>query len=171
MMLARPQPHEFIPYYSKYIDRVISDDVVNVIETQLPETLAFLATISEEKSLHRYGPDKWTIREVLGHINDCERVFVSRAFWFARGFTDPLPSFDQDICVAAAKANDVSWAEHAKEFHGVRLASLSFFQSLPEEAWSREGIASDNPFTVRALAYILAGHVSHHVAIIKERYL
>ena len=130
-----------------------------------------LSGISEEKSLHRYAPEKWSIREVLSHMNDCERVFVFRAFWFARGFSDPLPSFDQEVCVAAAKANEVSWASHMEEFRVLRLASLLFFRNLPAEAWERKGIASDNSFTVRALAYILAGHVTHHTTVIRDRYL
>jgi hypothetical protein len=104
-------------------------------------------------------------------MNDCERVFVFRAFWFARGFSDPLPSYDQEVCVAAARANQVSWASHIEEFRELRLASLSFFRNLPAEAWERTGIASDNSFTVRALAYILAGHVTHHTAVIRDRYL
>ena len=170
-MLARPQPNEAAPYYSRYIDLVPSDDVVAVMETQLEETLAFLSAISEEKSLHSYAPEKWSIREVLSHVNDCERVFLFRAFWFARGFSDPLPSYDQEICVQAAAANDVSWASHVEEFRVLRLATLSFFCNLPAEAWQRKGIASDNSFTVRALAYILAGHVAHHSAVIRDRYL
>ena len=170
-MLARPQSTEAAPYYSRYIDLVPDGDIITVLETQLDETLDFLSGISEEKSLHRYAPEKWSIREVLSHMNDCERVFLFRAFWFARGFSDPLPSFDQEVCVAAAKANEVSWASHVEEFRVLRLASLSFFRNLPAEAWERKGIASDNSFTVRALAYIAAGHVTHHTAVIRDRYL
>ncbi|HLN58016.1 MAG TPA: DinB family protein, partial [Thermoanaerobaculia bacterium] len=105
------------------------------------------------------------------HVNDTERVFVSRAFWFARGFDSPLPSFDQDISAAAARADEVSWASHVEEFRAIRLATLAFFRNLQGEAWSRSGIASGNPFSVRALAYITAGHTSHHAAILRERYL
>lgn len=169
--LGRPRSTEAAPYYSKYIDLVPADNVVAELETQLDQTLDFLSGISEEKSLHRYAPEKWSIREVLSHMNDCERVFLFRAFWFARGFSDPLPSFDQEVCVAAAKANEVSWASHREEFRVLRLASLSFFRNLPAEAWDRKGIASDNSFTVRALAYIAAGHVTHHTAVIRDRYL
>jgi hypothetical protein len=167
----RPQTTEAAPYYFTYIDRVLSDDVVSVLEDQLDETGAFLSAISEEKSLSRYAPDKWSIRQVVGHVNDTERLFVFRALWFARGFQDPLPSFDQNICVASAQADQVSWAEHIEEFRRIRLATLAFFQHLPAEAWQRTGIASDNPFTVRALAYIAAGHVVHHNDVIRERYL
>jgi hypothetical protein len=98
-------------------------------------------------------------------------MFVFRAMWFARAFPTPLPSFDQNIAVAAAKADDFSWATHVQEFVAVRQASLSFFTNLPEDAWMRTGIASDNRFTVRALAYIAAGHLDHHLNIVRERYL
>jgi hypothetical protein len=133
--------------------------------------LDFLSGISEEKSLHRYAPEKWTIRQVLNHLSDAERLFVFRALWFARGFDSALPSFDQNIAVAGAGADEVSWARHVEEFRGVRLATISFFRNLPADSWLRSGIASGNPFTVRALAYIAAGHVAHHTTILKERYL
>jgi DinB superfamily len=108
---------------------------------------------------------------VVAHLNDCERLFVFRAFWFARGFTSPLPSFDQNVAMTAAGAQQRSWAGHIDEFRAVRAATLELFRNLPAEAWGRRGIASDNPFSVRALAYITAGHVVHHAAILNERYL
>jgi len=163
--------NEAAPYYSRYIDLVPSDDIVSVLATQLEETLEFLSGISDEQSLKRYAPEKWTIRQLLSHVNDAERVFVFRAFWFARGFQDPLPSYDQESCVEAAQANEVSWTNHIEEFRRIRLGTLSFFKNLPPEAWPRAGIASDNPFTVRALAYIVAGHVTHHTTVIQEKYL
>jgi len=138
---------------------------------QLEEAIDFLSEISEEQSLHRYAPEKWSMRELLGHVNDTERVFMFRALWFARGFQDPLPSFDQDIGFQAAGSDKVSWASHVDEFRAVRSSTLAFFRNLPSDAWLRSGIASDNSVTVRALAYITAGHVSHHLAILRERYL
>jgi hypothetical protein len=108
---------------------------------------------------------------VLSHINDTERLFVFRAFWFARGFDAPLPSFDQDGAVASAGADERSWRSHIEEFRAVRSATSAFFSNLPAEGWSRRGIASGNPFTVRALAFITAGHLAHHVRILRERYL
>jgi hypothetical protein len=170
-MSELPQSNEAAPYYFRYIDLVPNDDIVDVLENQLAETVAFLSEITEEQSLQRYAPDKWSIRQLLNHVNDAERVFLFRALWFARGFQDPLPSYDQNVCVEAAEADNVSWASHVQEFQRVRLATLSFFRNLPADGWSRSGIASDNPFTVRALAYILAGHVAHHLAIVRERYL
>jgi uncharacterized damage-inducible protein DinB len=137
----------------------------------LDEAPAFFSAISEEKSLHRYAPDKWSIRQVLNHVNDAERVFLFRAVWFARGFNAPLPSYDQNISAAAAEADKFSWASHVEEFRAIRLATVAFFRNLPPEAWRRNGIASENPFTVRALAYILAGHLMHHTSILEQRYL
>lgn len=169
--MMRPQPNEAAPYYFTYIDLVPSDDIVGVLQSQLQETVEFLSGISEDQSLHRYAPDKWSIRQLLGHVNDTERLFLFRALWFARGFQEPLPSFDQNVCVKAADADKVSWSSHTEEFRTIRLATLAFFRNLPVEAWQRRGIASDNPFTVRALAYIVAGHLTHHTAILRERYL
>jgi len=169
--MTRPQPTEAAEYYSRYIDLITSDDIVPVFENQMGEMLQFLSGISEEQSLHSYAPGKWTIREVLNHVNDGERVFTGRAFWFARGFTDALPSFEQDIAVQAAQANNTSWADLVEEFKIVRLGTISFFKSMPEEGWDRTGVASDNPVSVRALAYIIAGHVAHHIGVLREKYL
>ena len=170
-MIGRPQPNEAASYYSKYIDRVTSDDIVPVLATQLDETVTFLSAISEEQSLRRYAPDKWSMRQLLGHVNDTERVFMYRAMWFARGFQDPLPSFDQEIGFKAADSDSISWANHIDEFRAIRSSTLAFFRNLPAEAWMRSGIASDSAVTVRALAYIVAGHVSHHVGVLTDRYL
>ncbi len=169
--MTRPQTSEAAPYFFKYIDLVSSEDIGPVFERQMDETLQFLNGITEEKSRYAYEPGKWTIREVQNHVNDGERVFLYRALWFARGYQDALPSFDQDVAVQAAHANDTSWADLVEEFRSVRLATISFFKTLPEEAWSRTGTASDYPFTVRSLAYIIAGHVAHHRNVLAERYL
>ena len=169
--MTRPQPTEAAPYYSKYIDLVTTDEIVPAFESQMDEIIPFLEAISEEQSLHAYEPGKWTIREVLNHVNDGERLFLYRAFWFARGFQDALPSFDQDVAVQSAQANNSSWADLVQEFRNIRLATISFFKSLPDEAWSKTGVASDYSFTVRSLAYIIAGHVAHHRNVLAERYL
>jgi len=170
-MIGRPQESEAAPYYFTYINRVSGDDALATIETQLQESLTFLSGISEEKSLHRYAPDKWSIRQVLNHITDTERAFVFRALWFARGFDTPLPGYDQNVAATGAEADKVSWAEQVEEFRRVRLATISLFKNMPADAWMRSGIASDCKFTVRALAYIIAGHVEHHLAVVRERYL
>jgi DinB family protein len=169
-MIGRPETNEAAPYYFGYINRVSGDDILSTLQSQIDETLPFLRGITEEKSLFRYAPEKWSIRQLWGHVNDTERVFLMRALWFARNFDTPLPSFDQDIAVAAAKSDDIPWARHVEEFREIRLATISFFRNLPEEAWSRKGVASGNPFTVRACAFIVAGHTAHHQAVLNDRY-
>jgi hypothetical protein len=170
MTTTIPDRTEAADYYFTYIDKVPSGDICAILETQLPQAMKELEAISEERSLHRYAPDKWTMRESLAHVNDTERLFVFRAFWFARGFDSPLPSYDQNVAVSTAGSDARSWRSHIDEFRSVRQATLSFFRNLPADAWSRRGVASDNPFTVRALAYIAAGHVEHHLRIFRERY-
>jgi uncharacterized damage-inducible protein DinB len=170
-MTGRPAPTEAAHYYFTYIDCIESDDVFAALESQLDLTLALAATISEKRSLHRYTPGKWSIRELLNHVSDAERVFLYRALWFARGFETPLPSFDQEVAAPAADADQFSWASHVEEFRAVRIATLAFFRNLPADAWTRTGVASGNPVTVRALAYIIAGHLAHHTAILQQRYL
>ena len=170
-MTGRPKETEAAPYYFTYIDRIKSGDVRPVLESQLDDSLALYSGISEQKSLHRYAPEKWSIRQVLNHINDCERVFLNRALWFARGFDSPLPSFDQDIATAGAFADEFPWDSHIEEFRAIRLATLAFFKNMQPTAWDRQGTASGYSFSVRALAYIIAGHVAHHNAILQGRYL
>ena len=169
-MIGRPSSNEAAPYYFGYINRVSSDDILTALQSQLDETLPFLRGIPEEKSLYRYAPEKWSIRQMWGHVNDTERVFLMRALWFARGIDSAMPSFDQDIAVAAAASGAISWARHLEEFREIRLATISFFRNLPNEAWMRQGVASGNPFTVRACAYVVAGHVIHHEAVLREKY-
>jgi P2-related tail formation protein len=170
--MTRPDRTEAAEYYFTYIDRVTDNtDICRVLEAQLPETLELLQGISEERSLHRYAPGKWSIREVVSHLTDTERMFAFRALWFARGFDSPLPSFDQDIAVSTAGADERSLRSHVDEFRAVRLATLGLFQNIPADAWTRRGFASGKPFTVRALAYIVAGHVTHHATILREQYL
>jgi hypothetical protein len=169
-MTGRPQTTETAPYYFTYIDQAIGDDALALIESQLEESLARFSAISEARSLHRYAPDKWSIRQLLNHITDTERAFVFRALWFARGFTTPLPGYDQNVAATGAEADRISWAAHVEEFRQVRLSTISFFRNLPPEAWSRSGIASEKPFTVRALAFIIPGHLAHHLHILRERY-
>ncbi len=170
-MHGRPQPSETAPYYFTYIDQAAGDDALSIVENQLEESVQLFSGISEEKSRYRYAPDKWSIRQVVNHISDTERAFAFRALWFARGFETPLPSYDQNVAANGAAADGTSWAGHVEEFRYVRLATISLLRNMPAEAWTRRGIASDNPFTVRALAFIIPGHVAHHLKILRERYL
>jgi uncharacterized damage-inducible protein DinB len=169
-MTPRPGPTEAADYYFTYIDQVPSGDICAILLTQLAESLAYLKGVSEEQSRRRYASDKWTVKQVLSHISDTERVFAFRALWFARGFTEPLPSFSQDTAIEFAGADERSWGSHVDEFREVRDSTLALFDSMPDAAWDRQGIASGQPVSVRALAFIAAGHVAHHVKILQERY-
>jgi len=169
--LRRPDRSEAADYYFRYIDQVPDADILQCLRAQREDVLRELRGVPEAKAGHRYADGKWTLREVVGHVNDCERLFCARAFWFARGFDSPLPSFDEQVAIAAAGFDERSWGGLIDEFATVRDATLAFFSGLPAGAWDRRGIASDNPFTVRALAYLAAGHVAHHLAIVKARYL
>ena len=171
MSSGRPDHTEAADYYFTYIDQVVGDDILRVLENQQVETLTLLKGISEAQSLHRYAPEKWSIRQLLSHMNDTERAFAFRALWFARGFDSPLPNYDQNIAVNGAGADARSWASHVEEFETVRAATLSLFRSLSQEGMARRGTAAGNPFTVRAVAYITAGHITHHLKILRERYL
>jgi hypothetical protein len=170
-MVTVPERSEAAEYYFTYIDKVPPGDIRRVLADQAPETLTLLRGISDARSLHRYAPGKWSIREVVSHLNDAERVFSFRAFWFARGFETPLASFDQDAGIRLAGADQRSWDSHLDEFAAVRSATVALFDSLPDESWARRGEASGNPVTVRALAYICAGHIAHHVDVLRTRYM
>ena len=170
-MMTVPDRSEAAEYYFTYIDKVPPGDIRRVLSEQAADTLTLLRGISDDQSRHRYAPDKWSIRQVVSHINDAERVFAFRAFWFARGFDTPLPSYDQDAGMPFAMADERPWRSHADEFAAVRTATVALFESLPDAAWDRRGIASGSPVSVRALAYICAGHVAHHRGVLEARYL
>lgn len=167
---GRPGPDEHLPYFSLYIDRIPAGDLLAQLQRQLHETTARLASLSAEQVNYRPKPDDWNILEVLGHITDGERVFTYRALRIARNDSTPLPSFDQDHYVANANFSGRALADLLDEYTTVRRATLAFFRSLSAEAWLRKGIAADNPISVRALAYITAGHELHHMADFHERY-
>ena len=172
MKISPPDRTEADAYYFTYIDKVPRDaDILRLLETQLDDTMALLSGVSDEKSMHKYAPGKWSIRESMSHVNDTERVFTFRALWFARGFDIPLPSFDQDVAVAGSGADTRPWRAHIDEFRAIRGASIQLFRNMPDEAWARRGTASGKEFTVRALAYMTAGHLTHHERILRERYL
>jgi hypothetical protein len=167
---GRPEADEAAPYYFRYIDRIGGGDVVIALEAQLAELIPRLVAVSDAASTARYAADKWTMREVLAHVSDTERLFVARAFWFARGFETPLPSFEQDVCSVAGGAAGVPWDDLVEEFRSVRLSTVSFFRNLPRDRWTARGVASGNTFSVRALAFLAAGHADHHAAILADRY-
>lgn len=168
---TRPEADEYSPYYGKYIELVPTADVTTTLSRQLEETLLLLRSIPEERAGHRYAPDKWSIKELVGHLIDGERIFAYRALRFARGDETPLPGFDQDDYVKGANFDRRPLSELAEELAHVRQSTLSLLRSLDGEGWLRRGKANDQEVSVRALAYIMAGHETHHMRILRERYL
>ncbi len=168
---TRPAAGDFLPYYSTYIDRVPDGDIVDTLEKQFAGTLSLIKSIPEADGDKRYAPEKWSIREVIGHVIDGERIFVYRALRFARADGTPVPGFDENAYVKNAPFSKVSLTSLADEFDHVRRATLHFFRNLDEESFGRRGTANGAEITVRSLAFILAGHESHHVNVLRTRYL
>jgi uncharacterized damage-inducible protein DinB len=168
---ARPEANEYAPYYERYVSLVPDADVVETLTRQGEETLALLRAVTEEHAGSRYEPGKWSIKEVVGHVIDAERIFAYRALAIARGEQKPLPGMDQEEYMAGSDFDARTLADLAEEFAHVRRANTLMFRGLSAGAWSRRGVASDNEVTVRALAYIIAGHEAHHVQILRTRYL
>jgi uncharacterized damage-inducible protein DinB len=167
----RPASDEHVPYYASYIAQVPDGDVVATLAGQIDETLDLLRPLGEDQALFRYAPGKWSVKDVVNHLIDAERVFMYRALSFARGATDSLPSFDEDAWAPMAEADRVPLDELLDEFAAVRAATVSLLANLPRAAWSRRGIASGKGVSVRALAWITAGHERHHRRVLGERYL
>jgi len=167
----RPVAGEFLPYFGTYIDKVPDGDVIESMTRQLPETLSLVRSLSEADGDKRYAPDKWSIREVIGHVIDAERIFTYRALRFARADTTPVAGFDENSYVKNAPFSKVSLADLADELEHVRRATIHFFSNLDEEAMSRRGTSNGAEVSVRALAYILTGHAIHHVNVLRTRYL
>lgn len=168
--IPRPVAAEYAPYYGRYIDKVPDGDLLRTLEDQGRETQAVLAGLSEAKALYRYAPGKWSVKEVVGHVTDTERVFSYRALRFARGDATALPGFDENAWVPAGSFDARSLADLAAELDAVRRATLALFRGLDAAALARRGTASDNAVSVRAIAWIIAGHERHHVALLHERY-
>ena len=167
---CRPGADEYFAYYGQYISRVPEGDIVDLLTRQFEKTQAILAPLSAAQVNFRPKPDDWNVLEVLGHIADAERVFAYRALCIARNDRTPLPSFDQDLYVANANFAQRALADLLDEFAVVRRATLSLLRTFDEAAWLRKGVASDNPISTRALAYIIAGHELHHVLDFQQRY-
>jgi hypothetical protein len=168
---ARPSPEEHAPYYGRYIALVEGDDPVAALERELDETLALLAGVPADRETFKYGPDKWSVRQVVGHMIDTERVFGYRAMRFARGDATPLPGFAENDFTPASGHHERPLADLAAELADLRRSHVRMFRGLPADAWGRMGVANDQPISVRALAFIMAGHERHHRSILRERYL
>jgi hypothetical protein len=170
-MISPPEPTEYQPYYARYISLVPAADLAQTLDVQLAQSLPLLRSIGEPKSLHRYAPGKWSIKELLGHLIDAERIFIYRALRFARNDQTPLSGFDQDPYVAAANFDARPWDDLVAEFEHVRRSSILFFRALTPDEMVRSGTANQHRITVRALGYVIAGHELHHMAIVRHRYL
>jgi hypothetical protein len=168
---GRPDKDEHAEYYGNYISRISAEDIISVLENQIDETRKLFASIPDAKGTFRYAEGKWSINELMGHIIDAERVMAYRALCFARADAGRIPGMDQDLFAANAHSDNFSLSELVEEFLSLRKSHVLFFKHLDEAAWHRRGTASDCEFSVRALAYILAGHLAHHFEILKERYL
>ena len=170
-MTARPEVNEYDPYYQKYIDRVPNGDIAAILDSQIEGTLSFLRGVTEKKAGYAYAAGKWTVKEVLGHLIDTERIFVYRALCIGRNDKSWLPGFDQDDYVANANFNARTLQSLIDEWAGVRRATVHLFKNFTDDEWRRRGIANQKEISTRALAYNIAGHELHHVEILKSRYL
>jgi hypothetical protein len=169
--IRRPQSSEYSPYFNRYLNHVPDGDVLEMLGTQIEETAALLEGLAPDKGEHRYAPDKWSIKEVLTHMIDVERVFAYRALRFSRNDTTPLPGFDQDPYIDACNAAERTLADLVAEFRSVREASLTLFRGMSEAMLAHRGVASGADLSVRAVPWILLGHERHHLIILRERYL
>ncbi len=168
--LARPEANEHAPYHARYIAAVAGDDVIAVLREQAVEFAVVLGRLDEAAAGHRYAPGKWSVRQIVGHLSDAERIFTMRALCLARGECAPLPGFDEDAYVAAAGHDALPLAALLREFGQVRQATLTLFRHLPAAAWLNRGTVNNAELTPRAIAYIIAGHAAHHLGVLRERY-
>jgi uncharacterized damage-inducible protein DinB len=168
--IARPQPGEYAPYYDRYISLVQGEDILETLDQQRRQTMLLLSCRDDEDGDFRYAPDKWSAKEVLGHICDTERIFAYRALRIARADATPIEGYEQDDYVRNGPFAQRPLADLVEDFIAVRRATLSLLRNLDEAAWSRRGIANKNEVTVRALAYTIAGHELHHRRILEEKY-
>ena len=168
---ARPEKSEYPPYCETYVSRVPDGDIVATLGKQLDQTLALIHSIPEARGDFRYDEGKWSIKELIGHVIDSERVFAYRALRFGRGDTTPLAGFEQDDYVRGAHFNKRTLQNLADEYEQVRRASISLFANLDHNSWASRGSANNNEVSVLGLAFIVAGHERHHVEILKTRYL
>lgn len=171
LKISRPEANEFDSYYERYVSLVKGGDIIAALKNQSAETTNLLNKIDAEKADFRYAEGKWSVKEVVGHLIDTERIFAYRALRIARGDRTPIEGYEQDDYIKNAEFAECSLADLAEEFALLRRANLLMFKNLSETVWHRRGAANNNEISVRALAYISAGHEIYHVDILKERYL
>ena len=170
MTTGQPLETEYAPYYRDYVGQVTEEDILLVLRSQLDSLDVLLGRVTPERETYRYAEGKWSIREIIGHLIDGERVFGHRAFCIARGEKQNLPGFEQNDYILTAPYDHLDLEDLLSEFRLVRLSNLAMLRNLDGEAWARMGTANDNQVSVRALAFIMAGHVRHHMGVLRERY-
>lgn len=170
LRIARPEPTEYAAHFARYVDRVKGDDALEALATQIEHTTALLRAVPEARGGFRYAPEKWSIREVVTHLTDAERVFSYRALHFARQDPAPLPGFDEGIWAAVYRSEARPLADLVDELRAVRTATLALYRGLDADELMRAGIANEKSMTVRGAAWTIAGHELHHVNVLVERY-
>jgi uncharacterized damage-inducible protein DinB len=170
LAIPRPTADESAPYYQTYIGKVSGENIVEQLATQLAEVERLFASTDDRSALARYAPGKWSVKEVLGHLADVERIFGYRLLRVSRGDPTPLPSFDENAYVPAARFDEQPLTSLMRGFQTVRQSTITLIESIPPESWSLRGEASGKAISARALAYILVGHVTHHLGVLRERY-
>jgi uncharacterized damage-inducible protein DinB len=168
--MTRPTESDYSAAHAGYVALVPEDDVLSAMEQQSSAMQKVLASLDETKAAHRYGEGKWSVKEVIGHVADAERIIGYRALAVARGDEQPLPGFDEQSYVANASFGDWKLGDLAEQYALVRRANIVFFKNLPAEAWERRGTANQAPVSVRGLAYVIVGHERHHLQVLRERY-
>ena len=171
LKIGRPEATEYTGYSPGYVSAVTGDDIISILQQQLDGMVTLLRGLSAEQGNYRYEAGKWSIKELLGHVIDTERVFAYRALSFARNDRAALPGFDQDPWAKHANHANVAMRDLVDEFESVRRSTIHLFRNLDSEAWMRQGLANNKPATVRAQAYVIAGHTQHHLEILKSRYI
>jgi hypothetical protein len=169
-IVTRPQPGEYAPYYDRYISMIQGDDILKILDQQRRQTMLLLSGRNDDDGGFRYAPEKWSANEVLVHVCDTERIFAYRALRFSRADATPVEGFEQDDYVRNGPFAHSLLSDLVDDFIAVRRATLSLLRNLDEAAWLRRGVANKNEVSVRALAYIIAGHELHHRRILEEKY-
>ncbi|KQX46512.1 MULTISPECIES: DinB family protein [unclassified Paenibacillus] len=169
-MLQRPGSEEYSPFFTGYISQVPEGDYLSFLHSQVDAVIALFSPINDEQGLYRYEPGKWSLKEVLGHMTDTERILSYRMLRIARGDTTNLPGFDQDLFVTHTSFDELSMEDLLNDFQAVRHATFTLLKTITEAAWSRKGIANNNEISARALAYVIAGHAQHHLSVVQQKY-
>jgi len=169
-MSQRPSPKEYADYYERYISLVPKGNIIDILEDQQKSLMGFFSSIDEEKANYKYAENKWSVKEVLGHIIDGERIFAYRALRLSRGDSKPLTGFEQNSFIANSNYCNISFEKIIDEFFLLRASNILMFRNFSDEMWSRKGTVDDKNISVRAIAYLMAGHTEHHINVLKDHY-